>query len=244
MALLKIDNLSISYGKNNILKEINMDLNEGEVISLSGDNGCGKSTLLRVIFGDINGLSVNGSVLYRGNNVLDGKFDIQNFRKKIGYVPQDDSFCEETPFKEACYSYKLHSGKEDEEYINTLFDKFNIAYLKNRKLFSKYGSQLSGGEKKMVALIAVLCRKDSDLFLIDEPLNNLDSKNVKTISNMISMIHETNPKACIIIITHCHALPCVNRQYQIENGNIHLIDEEYKCFNCFGSIDEKGYYKV
>ena len=244
MELININNLSVSIHGKEILLDINLAVEKGEVISLSGDNGSGKSTLLKIIFGDTSGISLKGEILYKGESLLNNNFAIQEYRKNIGYLPQDDSFCEDTPFKEACYSFKLHSRTDNKEYIASLFEKFKLSYLKDRKLFTKTGPQLSGGEKKMVSLISVLCRKNADLFLIDEPLNNLDSKNVRTISNMINSIHETNPDAGIIIVTHCHAIPCVTKQYRIANKHIELIEEDYKCFNCFGPIDEKGYYSV
>ncbi len=243
MALIDVVDLSISVGENVILDHANLSIEEGQTVILSGDNGSGKSTLLKAIFGERSGLNIKGDIRYRGNEIASRDFDLQNYRKRIGYVPQEDSFCEETPFKEACYSYELHCGTRDEDYINSLFDKFGIPYLKNKKLFSKRGPQLSGGEKKMAALIATLCRKNSDLFLIDEPLNNLDAKNVRTISNMINSIHENNPKAGVLIVTHCHALPRINKQYQIAQKKIEPIVDEYKCFNCFGPVDENGFYR-
>ncbi len=243
-SLIEINNLSLSLGSNTVFENVNFILSEREVIFLSGDNGSGKSTLLKAIFGDTSGMTIKGEILFRSKNILDSTFKLQDFRKHIGYVPQEDSFCEDTPFKEVLYSYRLHSGKDDKDYINDLFDKFGISYLKNKRLFSRRGPELSGGEKKMVSLLAVLCRKESELFLIDEPLNNLDSKHVKTISNMITSIHETNPKAGIIIVTHCHALSCIGKQYRIDKKHIYLMAEKYECFNCFGCADDKGYYKL
>ena len=96
----------------------------------------------------------------------------------------------------------------------------------------------------MVTLLSALCRKDAKLFLIDEPLNNLDAKNVRTINNIISKIHNEYPNAAIIIITHCHSLAAITSQFEIKDGKLFRIENEYKCFNCFGETDFKGYYKV
>lgn len=245
MELLRIINLSVTIDdKKTILKNIDLSLCSGDVLCISGDNGSGKSTLLKVILGELPGFKVDGKIVFKNDKNLLAEKDIQWFKRLIAYVPQEDTFACDTPFEELMYSYKLHTGEEDSSYINSIFEKFGLEHLKNKKLYGKNGAQLSGGEKKMISLLSALCRKNAELFLIDEPLNNLDAKNVRTINNIIAEIHNNNPESGIILVTHCHALSSITEQYEIANGNIEKTKEKYKCFNCFGDVDSKGYYKV
>ena len=84
---------------------------------------------------------------------------------------------------------------------------------------------------------------DAKLFIIDEPLNNLDFKNARKVSNLITRIHKENPDAAILMVTHCRIFPSITRLITIKNGVVVPNEEEYQCHSCFGKADDNGYYE-
>ena len=96
----------------------------------------------------------------------------------------------------------------------------------------------------MLSIIsAVAVREDAKLFIIDEPLNNLDFKNARKVSNLITRIHRENPDAAILMVTHCRIFPVITRLITLEKGVIVPNAEEYHCHSCFGKANEDGFYE-
>ena len=96
----------------------------------------------------------------------------------------------------------------------------------------------------MLSIISsVAVRENAKLFIIDEPLNNLDFANARKISNLITRIHKENPDAAILMVTHCRIFPAINRLITIKNGVIVPNEEEYTCHSCFGKANSEGFYE-
>lgn len=96
----------------------------------------------------------------------------------------------------------------------------------------------------MVSIIAALClRKESNVFIIDEPLNNLDISSIVHISNLLNRIRIENPNALFLIISHCNIFPFINKIARFENGGVFVSDEKPVCHACFGVPDKNGCYK-
>ena len=96
----------------------------------------------------------------------------------------------------------------------------------------------------MLSIISsVAVRENAKLFIIDEPLNNLDFANARKISNLITRIHKENPDAAILMVTHCRIFPAINRLITLKNGVIVPNEEEYACHSCFGKANSEGFYE-
>ena len=115
--------------------------------------------------------------------------------------------------------------------------------IKAALFLAKNPERMSGGQKKIANILSALVRCEySDLLIIDEPLNALDYDNVRLFSNIINRIHLEQPNVGIIIVTHCRAMPCLNRILTIANNTITEDNTEIFCNSCFGEMDTNGYY--
>lgn len=85
--IIRVNNLEKKFGDNLVLKDINMEVDEGEVVSIIGSSGSGKSTLLRCL--NLLESPTSGEILYRGENILDHKYDQRKFRSRVGMVFQN-----------------------------------------------------------------------------------------------------------------------------------------------------------
>ena len=171
--VLRIENLSKSFGEKIIFDDLNMNVFYGEKIVLKGKNGCGKTTLLKMILGE-------------DKNYL-GKIKLGS-NVKIGFIPQIIQFDEDENIYE--YFYKFHKGSETD--IRTYLAKF-MFYGEN--VFKKLNS-LSGGEKVRIKL-AELMVKNINFLILDEPTNHLDINTRETLEETLKEF-----KGTILFVSH------------------------------------------
>lgn len=168
MSFVNLNNIRVSYdGKQNILEQLNISMEKGELVSLLGPSGCGKTTTLRVIAGLI---SPND-----GSFVLDGQelVKVPVHKRNFGMVFQSYAlFPHLTIAENVAFGLKLR--KESKETINKkVADMLEICGL--GQFGDRYPKQLSGGQRQRVALARALVIEPK-LLLLDEPLSNLDAK--------------------------------------------------------------------
>ena len=165
MSDIEIKDLTFSYGKEDVLKNINLKINHGELHSLLGLSGCGKTTLLRLIAGFLTPTA---------GNIFLGEKDITNTppeKRNMGIVFQNYAlFLHMTVAENVAYGLKVdHAEKAD---INKKVDEYlelvNMMDFKDRNV-----RELSGGQQQRVALARALAR-GVDVLLLDEPMSNLD----------------------------------------------------------------------
>ena len=166
MALLEIHNIHKIFGKQEVLRDINLDVQEGEFISILGPSGCGKTTLLRAIAGLENPTS--GTIISNSEDITEVRPDKRGF----SIVFQDYAlFPHMTLYDNVAYGLKLRkipTQKIRERVIDTL------KLLKLEKALKKYPAQLSGGMQQRAAIARSLVL-DSKLLLLDEPFSALDA---------------------------------------------------------------------
>ena len=194
--MISINNIRKVY-KNNlgeceVLKGINLDIKEGEIIALLGLNGAGKTTLSSIIAtlhpptsGDI---LINGISIYK---------DLNNYRKNLGYCPQRTNLDKFLTIYEnlyrSCFYYGLNSQQASEAVINALV-RFNLERYADMKVY-----QLSGGYKQRV-LIARACLHKPKIIIFDEPTVGLDSHIRRDLWNIITQLRQDG--VTIILTTH------------------------------------------
>lgn len=255
--VLKVSDLSITLSDGReIVKGVSFEIKRGEVVALVGENGCGKSTVLKAIMREDEARKrISGSISYLGGgNILEmNEHELQAFRAGVAYVPQGDDYRNMgkriTALDVMMDSAELYSARKlTREDVVRLFDRYKLrSYDEStgKPLFYEKScpSRLSGGQQRLLSIIsAVAVREDARLFIIDEPLNNLDFKNARSISNLITRIHKENPDAAILMVTHCRIFPCITRLITMDKGRIVPTEEEYRCHNCFGKPNSEGYY--
>lgn len=168
VSFVNLNNIRVSYdGKQNILEQLNISMEKGELVSLLGPSGCGKTTTLRVIAGLIS--PNEGSFILNGQEIVNVPVHKRNF----GMVFQSYAlFPHLTISENVAFGLKLR--KESKEVINKkVKDMLEICGLDH--LGDRYPKQLSGGQRQRVALARALVIEPK-LLLLDEPLSNLDAK--------------------------------------------------------------------
>lgn len=167
MSLINLENVTVAYGKNVILKDFNIKVEKGELLSLLGPSGCGKTTTLRLIAGFLE--SQSGKFLFNGKDYT----KIPVHKRNFGFVFQSYAlFPHLTVFDNVAFGLKLRKT-ESKELKRRVEEILEIVDLK--QYGKRYPGEMSGGQRQRVALARALVIKP-DLLLLDEPLSNLDAK--------------------------------------------------------------------
>lgn len=158
--MVTIENLHKKYGKNKVLKGVNLTINSGGIIAVLGPNGSGKTTLIKSILGMV--IPQQGSITINGTSIKSN----WQYRKKIDYLPQIANFPGNLTVKELIKMIKdLRSKPANDDEL--------IAYFKLEDFLDKKLTNLSGGTKQKVNLVLTFMF-DSPLVILDEPTSGLD----------------------------------------------------------------------
>ena len=161
MNIVEIKNLTKDYGKNRGIKNINLEIREGEILGFVGPNGAGKSTTIRTLLNFI--FPTSGEAKIFGKDIISDSLEI---KKNIGYVPSEVKFYNDSKVRDIInYSASFYSNSNKEE-IEKLCERFEV------ELDKKMG-ELSLGNKKKVAIVQALLHSPK-LLILDEPTNGLD----------------------------------------------------------------------
>lgn len=212
--MLSINGIDVFYGNIQALKEVSLEINEGEIVTLIGANGAGKSTLLKTISGLLK--PKHGDVLFDGNSIA-GKAAQQIVKKGISHVPEGRRIFSNMTVDEnlelGAYLRKDKNGiREDFEKVYELFPR-----LKERR--KQQSGTLSGGEQQMLAMGRALMARPR-LLLLDEPSMGLAPLLVKTIFTIIREINQTGTTILLVEQNANMALSVADRAYVIETGKI------------------------
>ena len=215
---LQIKNLYKSYQKKEVLKDVNIELNSGEVLAVVGRNGSGKTTLLQSIVGIINVNS--GEILLDDINILKNN----SLRNEIMYIPDRFDYFKFSKIKKVIEYYKIIYNNFDEEI-------FLLELKKNKISENKKFSQLSKGETMLVAILLGLS-SNAKFLLFDEPLDGIDIININLILDYILDAQEKG--VGIIISSHqlSHIEKISNKIYflgdfQAESSTEEVNKEDY-----------------
>ncbi|NME67729.1 ABC transporter ATP-binding protein [Flammeovirga aprica] len=217
--MLKAKGITKSYGKLNVLKEIDLEIKQNEIVSIMGASGAGKSTLLQIL-GTLD--FPNTGKVWINNTEVTSLYgdDLAKFRNnKIGFVFQFHNLLPEFTALENVCMPALIAGKtmdEVEGKAKELMKKLNIGNRYNHK-----PTEMSGGEQQRCAIARALIN-DPLIIFADEPSGNLDSNNAEELHKLFIDLRDTMNQT-FVIVTHNHQLAkMADRQLWISDGTMNL----------------------
>ncbi len=218
--MIRIENLTKSFGDLKVLKGVNLEINRGEVISIVGPSGAGKTTLLQLI-GTLDKPD-SGSIYFNGEEL--GRMSsrkLASFRNKhIGFVFQFHQLLPEFTALENIIIPALIAGRKREEAEKEAMELLGIMGLKERAQHKP--AEMSGGENQRVAVARALINKP-DVILADEPSGSLDSKNRKELHRLFFDLRDRFGQT-FIIVTHDEELASdTDRIIRMIDGKISSI---------------------
>lgn len=215
-SILKIEHLKKEYGGLHVLKDITLDVHQGEVIVIVGPSGCGKSTLLRCInaLEEIQG----GSITLHGKEIKKGSPSVAELRQKIGMVFQSYELFPHLSVIDniTLAPVKVQKRKKEEvkQEAMQLLERVGLA-----DKADSYPRQLSGGQKQRVAIVRALCMHP-EILLFDEVTAALDPEMVREVLDV--MLDLAKEGKTMLIVTHemSFAKAVADRVIFIDQGNI------------------------
>ncbi len=189
----KVDHLTVRFGANTVLDNVDLHVNCGEVVAVVGPNGAGKTTLLRTILGEI---PYEGTIAFRVSGDISKK-------PKVGYVPQKLQFDCDSPISVADLVTSAISpepvwrgiSKRGLEKAGGVLALFSVEPLLNRRI-----GELSGGELQRV-LLAIAMTPEPDLLLLDEPASGVDANGLSLFYQIITDLRKKHDIS-VILVTH------------------------------------------
>lgn len=178
--ILELSDLSIRFGNQQVLNQVNLKVKRGEIIGYIGPNGAGKSTTVKIILGLLT--NYHGNVFVFGNNISDNPVD---YKRKIGYVPENGEIYDDLTASEYIqFVGQMYGMTEDEidSKLDALLEKFELTIVKHTKI-----ANFSKGMKQKLLIIASLIH-NPDLLFFDEPLSGLDANSVMIIKEMMDQL--------------------------------------------------------
>ena len=243
MAQIELKNVNYIYsqGTNNetkALNDVSLTIGDSEFVAIIGHTGSGKSTLIQLMNGLIK--CASGEVLIDGKNIDDKDFNKIELRKKVGIVFQnpDNQLFEETVLKDVCFGPK-NLGFSDKESERKALEAMRLVDVPEHS-FQKSVFDISGGQKRRVAIAGVLAM-EPDILILDEPTSGLDPKGRNKIMNIMKKLHDEKG---ITIIWVSHNMEQVAKHAKrivvMNEGEIIFDDDAKSVFAKSKELEEVG----
>lgn len=218
---LELKHISFSYNDNKpILEKIDFKINKGELVGIIGESGAGKTTLINIIVGL---LTQNSGKIFLDGNELD-EVNLNLWRSKIGYVPQDVYLIDDTI--ENNIAFGVEQNKINTENIDRAIEKSQLRTFIDQlpkgknTIVGERGVQISGGQRQRIGIARALYN-NAELLLLDEATSALD---VETEANFMEAVSELKGNKTVLIITHrVSSLENCNKIFKIEKGELKQI---------------------
>ena len=198
-----VHHLNLWYGEDQALKEINLKIDENRITAIIGPSGCGKSTFIKTLNRMVEmvpTVKTSGDVLYRGQNIFDPKYRVEELRTKVGMVFQKPNPFPKSIYDNITYGPKIH-GIRNKKTLDDIVEKsLRGAALwdevKDRLNENAYG--LSGGQQQRLCIARCLAI-EPDVILMDEPTSALDPISTLKIEELVQ---DLKKDFSIVIVTH------------------------------------------
>ena len=206
-----------SFGKVEVIKGIDLQINKGEIVTIVGASGAGKSTLLQII-GTLEKAD-KGEIVYDGNNISKlGQRALAEFRNKnIGFVFQFHHLLPEFTAVENICIPAFIAGESKSNALSKAM--YLLEYLNLTEMANHKPSMLSGGEQQRVAVARALINNPA-VILADEPSGNLDSKNAKELHELFFKLREQTGQTFVIVTHNPELAQMADRTLTIKDGKI------------------------
>ena len=214
--VVSLKNISLYYGKRQILDDISFDINKGEILGMLGSNGVGKSSIFNLITGLVQ--PSYGSIHFDNVKVNEFPIYLRTKKFKIGMIPQNGGYFHDLTLIEnlkAIGEIQIENQHDMNSKINQLISRFELDAVRNIK--AKF---LSGGQKRKL-VIALALLGDPKVLLLDEPFAALDVMTIKMLQEVIVNLQaENNIGICICDHQARDLLNCVDSALIINNGKV------------------------
>jgi len=209
--MLEVHDLNAWYGKSHILRGVNFNVGNGEIVSLLGRNGVGRSTTIKAIMGDV---TRQGSIRFKGQEISTLK-PHEIARAGLGYVPENRDIFPRLTVRENLV-LGMKSTKPSKRW--SMEDMFEL-FPRLRERAETPGGVLSGGAQQMLTMCRTLMG-DPDLVMIDEPTEGLAPKMVELVGELLSRIAERGVSILLVEQKLTIALRISKRLYVMGHGQI------------------------
>ena len=214
--IVSLKNISLSYGKRQILDDISFDINKGEILGMLGSNGVGKSSIFNLITGLVK--PSYGSIYLENVKVNDYPIYLRTTKFQIGMIPQNGGYFHDLTLIEnlnAIGEILIKNKYDRDSKINQLISRFELDTVRNIK-----GKYLSGGQKRKL-VIALALLGNPKVLLLDEPFAALDVMTIKMLQEVIvSLQADNNIGICICDHQARDLLNCVDVAIVLSNCKI------------------------
>lgn len=220
------------------LKDINLKIEDGQFIGIIGHTGSGKSTLIQ----HLNGLvkATSGGIYFNGQDIYDEDFDMKELRTKVGLVFQypEHQLFETTIFEDVCFGPKNQGLPENKAGLRAFEALQNVGL--PEELYYQSPFDLSGGQKRRVAIAGVLAMKP-EVLILDEPTAGLDPKGRDEILDLIAKMHREQ-NMTIILVSHSmeDVAKYVERIIVMNDGAVMYDDTPKEVFKHYKELEAVG----
>ncbi|MEK9198683.1 phosphate ABC transporter ATP-binding protein PstB [Lysinibacillus halotolerans] len=222
------------YGDHHALKDINLVIKENEVTAIIGPSGCGKSTYIKALNRMVElvpTVKTNGEINYRGRNILDPSYEVEELRTKVGMVFQKPNPFPKSIYDNIAYGPRIH-GIKNKKILDEIVEKSLRGAaiwdeVKDRLNQNAYG--LSGGQQQRICIARCLAI-EPDVILMDEPTSALDPISTLKVEELVQ---ELKDNYSIIIVTHNmqQAARISDKTAFFLNGEVVEFDQTDKIFS-------------
>ncbi|NCR38480.1 MAG: urea ABC transporter ATP-binding subunit UrtE [Microcystis aeruginosa W13-11] len=212
--MLHISDLNVFYGESHILRNVDLNINAGEMVCLIGRNGVGKTTLLKTLMGILKPRA--GVINYEQENLINKTPD-QRARLGLGYVPQGRDIIPRLTVKENLILglEALPTKRKNSTIPEEIFDLFPVL----KTMLSRMAGDLSGGQQQQLAIARALVGEPK-LLILDEPTEGIQPSIILEIEAAVRRIVASKGIAVLLVEQHLHFVRQADRYYAMQKGGI------------------------
>ena len=243
MAKIEFKNVNYIYNQKTsketrALCDVNLKIDDGEFLAIIGHTGSGKSTLIQLMDGLLKGAT--GEILVDGKNIEDKDFNKRELRRKVGLVFQnpENQLFEETVLKDVCFGPK-NMGLSNEEAEKKAIEALKLVEVP-KESYDKSVFELSGGQKRRVAIAGVLAM-DPEVLILDEPTSGLDPQGRNMIMEQVKKLHEEKGISIIWVSHNMEQVALHAKRIVVMNdGKVAMDDTTRNIFARGAELEQMG----